>query len=278
MSFVVTSQSRRAPDASATRSAAAINADPTPAHWRATCSVRTSIDAPARIHVSTPSIAPSATTTSAGWRRASTSSPRLRDEVGVVLGQERVDRRTIRRIGRADERLDRRPVVPEDGGDPEPFDDDRRVVGDGERRVPDARPNLVDGPVPVRLVRASERRGVGIPFALVDRVLVGHVREADHGRPDVLDPGHRPLVGVEEDRDVARLVDGIAIGLVLGQQARRDHLAAAERERRQLVAERTGVGEAPARRLARVRPAVRGHFRHAALRDRAHLRPSVLGP
>ena len=201
-----------------------------------------------------------------------------RDHVGVVLRQEGVDGRPIGRVGGADTRLDRRPIGPEDGGDPEPLHDDRRVVGDRERRVPEPVANLVDEGVPVVLVRHAERGRVGIALALVDRVLVGHVGQPDHDRPHVLDHRHGPLVGVEQDRDVARLLHGLAFDLVVGEQVGRHDLAPAERERRQLVAQRARRAEPPSDGLACRRTAGSGDFAHAALRDRAHLRPSVLGP
>ena len=251
MSLVVISHSRRAPDASATRRAAAISADPMPLHWRDACSVRISIDPPLE------DPGEHALDRAVGLddqRRVAAGVDELAatgDDVGVVVGEKGVDGRPIGRVRRADARLDRRAIRGEDGGDPESFDDDRRVVGDGERRVPEALANLVDEPVPVVLVRDAERGGAGIALALVDRVLVGHVRQPDHDRPDVLDHGHRPLVGVEQDRDVARLLHGLAFDLVVGEQVRRDDLAAAERERRQLVAQRargcrTPIGSARA--------------------------------
>ena len=201
-----------------------------------------------------------------------------RHHVRVVRGQERVDGRPIGRVGRPDGRVERSAVGIEQPRDPEALDDDERVVGDREARVPEPLANLVDEAVPVVLVRDPEGRGVGVALALVDRVLVGHVGQPDHLRPHVLDHRQRPLVGVEQDRDVARLLHRFALDLVVGQQVRRHDLPAADRQRRQLVAQRSRRREPPPDGLARHRSAGRGDFGHAALRDRAHLRPSLLGP
>ena len=137
--------------------------------------------------------------------------------------------------------------------DPEPLEDDQRVVIELELGVAEAGSELVDVAVPEPLVGDAELVGIGVAFALVDRVPIVDIGEPHDPAVDGLDQGDRTLLRVQQDLACPRDRQGFAAGFDLDVQAGGGRLRPVEGESRELVAKRPREREAPRRQAFQFR-------------------------